>query len=174
MSVERHEFFGKRRIKRPQLAIDLGVFVEDHAASPVLVMEPKNFFNHVGEGPVTKILKKRSGSADNARLIADLVMRAQKIQRACHEMHHADRMSKPAMLGALISEHRKPELFDATKPLELDRVDQLDDQQVVRPRFIKRDDVVERVSIISLRQTKPRAAPSLSFEYYHGSRHLPV
>ena len=79
-------------------------------------------------------------------------MRAEEFQGPRHKMHHAKRMSETAVFGALIGEHREAELLDAAKPLELRGVYQLDDQTVLGQRLIKRDDVVKRISVVSLRQ----------------------
>jgi hypothetical protein len=59
-----------------------------------------------------------------------MVMGGEEIERPSHEMHNTQRMGEPAVLGALVGEHRKPELLDAAKPLKLRGVDQLDDQSV--------------------------------------------
>jgi hypothetical protein len=67
---------------------------------------------------VPEVVKQRAGATHNASFRADWVMRSQERKRASHHVHYAQRMSEPAVLGALICEHREPELFDAAQPLK--------------------------------------------------------
>ena len=121
-------------------------------SSPVFVMKAKHFLHDVRERAVPQIVKQRAHAANHASLFADRVMRAEQIECACHQVHHADGVSEPAMLRALVCEHSNSELFDAAQALKLYRVYKLDYKPVVGQRLVQRDDVVKRVAIISLRQ----------------------
>src|SRR6185295_13046537 len=92
-------------------AIHFGCFVENYSPGPVFVVKAEHFLDYMRERAVTQIVKQRAGAANHACFFADLVMRSQKIQCASHHMHHAKRMREPALLGALVGEHRKAELF---------------------------------------------------------------
>jgi hypothetical protein len=106
-------------VKVSQYAIDLCTFIKNYLSSPVFVMKAKHFLHDVRERAVPKIVKQRARASNHASLFADLVMRAEQIERARHQMHNTDGMSEPAMLCTLISEHGDAELFDAAQALKL-------------------------------------------------------
>ena len=155
MLIERVELLRKPRIMFAQYAIDFGAFILNDATGPVFVMKVKDLFNDVRKRPVPEIMQQSAGATDDAGLRADLVMRAEQVQGPRHQVHNADGMRKAAVFRALVSEQRDAELFDAAQTLKLCRIDQHDDQAIIRQRFIERDDIVERVPIIPLRQHAP-------------------
>jgi hypothetical protein len=61
---------------------------------------------------VAQIVEQGSCAANDPRFAGDLVMRKKQVERSSHDVHHAYRVSEPAVLGALIGEHCEPELSD--------------------------------------------------------------
>jgi len=153
--VKRGECARKRGVEAAQHAVDLGRLVEHDAARPVFVMKVKDLLDDVRERAVSEVVKQRARSPDHARLVAHAVSRAEQVERARHQVHHPYRMSEAAVLRALVCEHRQSQLLYAPEPLELCRIDQVDYQPVVGDCLVQRDDVMQRIAVISLRQFRP-------------------
>ena len=57
---------------------------------------------------------------------------AEQVQRACHQVHDADGVCETAVLRALVGKQRDAELLDAAQALKLRRIDQRDNQTIIR------------------------------------------
>jgi len=73
-----------------------------------------------------QVMQQCARSTHQALLWPYRAFQPELIQRPRHKVHYAERMREAAVLGPLVCEHRKAELFDAAQALEFRRVDQFD------------------------------------------------
>jgi len=153
--IESREFFRQLRIITAEDLMYFGGAIENYSTRPVFVMKVENFFDYVRERTVTEVVKKSAGSTDYLRFLSNRVMGTEESKRSSHHVHNAYRMCESALLGALISEHRETELSDATQSLEFGRVYEIDNKAIDWLRLIECNDVVKRISVVSLSQRFP-------------------
>ncbi len=93
------------------------------------------------------IVKQSRRPRSSAIFLIDIVLFAQAVQHARHEVERAERVGKSGVLRALISVETQSELLDSPQPLKFRRVNQAHHQLAFVRVGAKTDDVVNRIAI---------------------------
>ena len=129
--------------------MDLCRRVGEDADRPALMVLVEDLLHDVGERAVAQIVEQRGHAPNDPVLRCDRVAFAELVEHPRHQIHHPERVGEARMLRSLIGVEGEPQLFDRTQPLELRRIDQGDEERVVRLVRIEADQIVNRVTIES-------------------------
>ena len=150
-----------------QQAPGLAPGVVDDEARPLFVLSVvEHLFVQVRERPVPDVVQERGGDRHQARplerppLLRDLRGGEERVEDPLRHEGDAQGVGEPRVLRAVKRQKERAELADAPQPLELARVDQVDDELL--PLLVEADRSVDRVAQVFVRQETPRSgAPSV-------------
>jgi hypothetical protein len=127
-------------------AMHLGRGIVQDADRPILVASAGDALEDVAERAVAEIVKQRGGGRVKGEFGIDGVHAREAVDDAPRQMTRADRVREAAVLGALKGVMREPELADAAETLHLGRIDQADEESILRRVLVELDQAVEGIA----------------------------